>query len=184
MELILARERKQGYIETIQNQKKKRKRGRTFTEELRAEEGLGVLFFSPSKIDRAKELQAAEDEAKEHKAQSKLVKAHDRAIQKVQKNTEPRQRLEDRTARAAAKKARETLMQAQRQEQKEIKEAQKQLAKASRSLNDRPRKEIKTQKESTRSMVVFTELKPQQALSCVTSRSGHAIKRPAQFDEI
>jgi predicted transcriptional regulator len=71
-----------------------------------------------------------------------------------------------------------------RQQQKEIKEAQKQLANASRSLNDRLRKKIKTQKESTRSMAVMTELKPQKALSCVTSRSGRAIERPAQFDEI
>jgi hypothetical protein len=47
-ELSLAREREQGYLETINNQKRKKKRGRPFTEDLRAEEGLSVLFFSPS----------------------------------------------------------------------------------------------------------------------------------------
>jgi hypothetical protein len=36
------------YLETINNQKRKKKRGRPFTEDLRAEEGLSVLFFSPS----------------------------------------------------------------------------------------------------------------------------------------
>lgn len=183
-ELTLAREREQGYIKTIQNQKKKRKRGRPFTEELRAEDGLGVLFFSPSKIERAKELQAAKDEAKEREAQSKLLGAQDRATQKAEKEAEARQRREDRTARAAAKKAEKALKQAQRQRQKEIKEAQKQLAETSEALNNRPRKKLKTQKEPTRSVAVVIEPEPQQALSRVTSRSGRAIRRPAQFDEI
>jgi hypothetical protein len=44
-ELSLAREREQGYVETINNQKRKKKRSRPFTEDLRAEAGLGVLFF-------------------------------------------------------------------------------------------------------------------------------------------
>jgi hypothetical protein len=78
-ELILAREREQGYIETIESQKKKRKRGRAFTEDLRAEEGLGALFFSPSKINRAKELQAAKDEAKELESHNKLLRAQGRS---------------------------------------------------------------------------------------------------------
>jgi hypothetical protein len=43
-ELSLAREREQSYIETINNQKRKTKRNRPFTEDLRAEEGLGVVF--------------------------------------------------------------------------------------------------------------------------------------------
>lgn len=43
-ELSLVREHEQGYLETINNQKRKRKRGRPFIENLRAEEDLGVLF--------------------------------------------------------------------------------------------------------------------------------------------
>ncbi|KAK5687866.1 hypothetical protein LTR17_026697 [Elasticomyces elasticus] len=108
-ELTLAREREQGYIETINSQKKKRKRGRPFTEDLRAEEGLSVLFFSPSKINRAKELQAAKDEVKELETHNKLLRAQDRAAQRALKEVEARQRREDRTARAAARKTEEAL---------------------------------------------------------------------------
>ncbi|KAK4999479.1 hypothetical protein LTR66_001499 [Elasticomyces elasticus] len=73
-ELLLAREREQGYIETINKQKKKKKkRGRHFTEDLRAEEGLNVLFFSPSKVIRARELQTAKEATKDEEALDKLL---------------------------------------------------------------------------------------------------------------
>lgn len=49
-------------------EKKKRKRGSAFTEQLRASEGLGVLFFSPSKVVRARELAAAREFAKDDEA--------------------------------------------------------------------------------------------------------------------
>jgi hypothetical protein len=49
----------------LNNNKKKRKRGQPFTEDLRAEEGLGALFFSASKILGARELQDVKEAAKE-----------------------------------------------------------------------------------------------------------------------
>lgn len=48
--LRLAEDREKGYVETLGDEMKKRKRGRPFTEELRAEDGVGVLLFSPSKV--------------------------------------------------------------------------------------------------------------------------------------
>jgi hypothetical protein len=84
-ELSLAREREQGYIETINNQKRKKKRGRPFTEDLRAEEGLGILFFSPSKVTTARELQTAKEASKDGKALDRLLQAQDRAEKKAQK---------------------------------------------------------------------------------------------------
>ena len=113
-ELILAKEREKGLIETINNQKNKRKRGRPFTEELRAQEGLGVLFFSPSKVARAKELQLAKDEAKELETHHKQLRAQDRAAKKAQKQAEAQQKRNDRTARAAARKTEEALKKAQK----------------------------------------------------------------------
>jgi hypothetical protein len=46
----LAEERERGLLKSINSEKKKRKRGSAFTEQLRADEGLSVLFFSPSKV--------------------------------------------------------------------------------------------------------------------------------------
>ena len=153
-ELTLAREREQGYIETINSQKKKRKRGRPFTEDLRAEEGLSVLFFSPSMINRAKELQAAKDEVKELETRNKLLRAQGRAAQKALKEVEARQRREDRTARAAARKTQEALQKARKQRQKDVKEAQRQLKTESKASSSRPRKKQKTQKERKKPVVV------------------------------
>jgi len=46
-----------------------------FTEDLRAEEGLGVLFFSPLKILRARELQNVKVAVKEQEALDKVSRA-------------------------------------------------------------------------------------------------------------
>jgi hypothetical protein len=87
-ELSLAKEREQGYLETIDNQKRKKKRSRPSTEDLRAGEGLSVLFFSPSKVTRARELQTAKEATKDDEALDKLLQAQDRAEKKAQKEAE------------------------------------------------------------------------------------------------
>jgi hypothetical protein len=183
-ELILARERERGFIETIDSQQKKKKRGRPFTEDLRAEEDLGALFFSPSKINRAKALQAAKDEAKELESQNKLVRARDRATRKAEKEAEVRQRREDRAARAAAKKAEDALQKALRQQQKEAKAAQKRLETESMSSNSRSRKRRKIQKEPEKHRVDTVGPEAQVTPKHAMSRSGRIIKKRAYFDDI
>lgn len=183
-ELILAKEREKGFIETINNQKNKRKRGRPFTEELRAQEGLGVLFFSPSKVARAKELQLAKYEAKELETHHKQLKAQDRAAKKAQKQAEAQQKRNDRTTRAAARKTEEALKKAQRKQQTEAKKARKQPETESKTSDRRSRKKQKTQKEPQKPMVIMIEPEPQIDSDRLRSRSGRTIKKPAHFDEI
>jgi len=183
-ELILAKEREKGLIETINNQKNKRKRGRSFTEELRAQEGLGVLFFSPSKVARAKELQLAKDEAKELETHHKQLRAQDRAAKKAQKQAEAQHKRNGRTARAAARKTEEALKKAQMQRQTEAKKTRKQLETESKTSDRRPRKKQKTQKEAQKPMVIMIEPEPQIDSDRLRSRSGRTIKKPAHFDEI
>lgn len=48
--LKLVEEREKGYIKALNSKKKKMKRRKPFTEELRVEEGISTLFFSPSKV--------------------------------------------------------------------------------------------------------------------------------------
>ena len=62
--LQLAEHREKGYLEALSNEKKKRKRGQPITEELRAKDGVGMLFSSPSKVQEAGELQDAKEAAK------------------------------------------------------------------------------------------------------------------------
>ena len=185
-ELTLAREREQGFIETISTQQNKSKRGRPFTEDLRAEENLGALFFSPSKINRAKALQAAKDEEKEMEAQNKLLRARARAraTRKAQKELEVRQRRENRAARAAAKKAEEALQKAKRQQQREAKEIQRRLETESKASSSRSRKRRRIQKEPEEHMVVTIEPEPQDVPKRLVSRSGRIIKKRAYLDDV
>lgn len=175
---------KRGFIETIDSEQKKKKRGRPFTEDLRAEEDFGALFFSPSKINRAKALQTAKDEAKGLESQNKLVRARDKATRKAEKEVEVRQRREDRAARAAAKKAENALQKALRQQQqKEAKVAQKRLETESMSSNSRSRKRRKIQKEPEKHRADIGP-EPQVTPMRAMSRSGRIIKKRAYLDDI
>jgi hypothetical protein len=123
--LKLAEDREKSYLEALNSEKKKRKRGQPFTEELRAEEGVSGLFFSPSKVQKARELQDAKEAAKERKALDKVSRAEARASPKAQKELEAQKKREDRAIRVEAKKAEEALEKAQREQAKEARNAQK-----------------------------------------------------------
>ncbi|KAK5707290.1 hypothetical protein LTR17_020825 [Elasticomyces elasticus] len=122
--LKLAEDRERGYLEALNSEKKKRKRGQPFTEELRAEEG---------------ELQDAKEAAKEREALEKASRAEARAASKAQKELEAQQKRKDRAIRAEARKAKEALKKAQREQAKEARNAQKQLGTESKASQKRPR---------------------------------------------
>jgi hypothetical protein len=54
--LKLAEDHEKGYLKALNSKKKKRKRGQPFTEDLGVEEGVSMLFLSPSKVQKAREL--------------------------------------------------------------------------------------------------------------------------------
>jgi hypothetical protein len=99
--LSLAEEREKGFIEALNNNNnnnnnnKKRKCGQPFTEDLRAEEGLGAQFFSPSRILRARELRDVKEAIKEQEALDEVSRAEVRAAQKAQKESEAQQRRDN-----------------------------------------------------------------------------------------
>jgi hypothetical protein len=81
--LKLAEDREKDYLEALDGEKKKRKRGQPFTEELRVEEGVTVLFFSPSKVQKTRELQDAKEAAKEREALEKVSRIEVRTCSKA-----------------------------------------------------------------------------------------------------
>jgi hypothetical protein len=107
--LKLVEDRGKGYLRALNSEKKKRKRSQPFTEELRAEEGVSVLFFSLSKVIKARELQDAKGAAKEQEALGKVSRAEARASSKAQKELEVRKKREDRAARAKQRRLRRLL---------------------------------------------------------------------------
>ena len=179
--LRLAEDREKGYFEALNGEKKRRKRGQPFTEELRVDEGIGALFFSPSKIRRARELQDAKEAAKEREALEKVSRAETRAAAKVQKELEAQRKREERAARAEARKAEHALKEAQREQAREAKNARKQLQIESAARRKRHRGRPAKQKSSSTaaSTTVAEEMMPIRS----RSRRGRTIKIPARFKE-
>ena len=66
--------RLEGLEQALIDEKKKRKRGKGLFEELRGIEGQGAMFFSPSKIQQAKDLQQQKESNHKAKQQEKAAK--------------------------------------------------------------------------------------------------------------
>jgi hypothetical protein len=153
----LTEEREKGLLKSIDSEMKKRKRGSAFTEQLRAGEGLGVLFFSPSKVVRARELAAAREFAKDDEALARLLQAQDRAQLKAHRELEAQQKREDRAIKATARKTKKALDKAQRERDKLAKKGVEQLRTKSRASSKRPRGRPVKQIQSKAPVAVATE---------------------------
>ena len=101
------------YRQALFNKKKKRRRGKQLFEELRANDGGGAQFFSPTKIQEARDLQTRREEAKVNEKSAKAAKAAAKKLQSQQRKVAGElrklQRQEDQEAKkeAAKQKARE-----------------------------------------------------------------------------
>lgn len=179
----LAEEREQGLLQSIDSDKKKRKRGSAFTEQLRADEGLGVLFFSPSKVSRARELNAAQEFAKDDEALDRLLQAQYRAQLNAHRELEAQQKHEDRAMKAAARNTKKALDKAQRERDKLAKKALKQLQTKSSVSDRRPRGKPPKNKQSKEPITIATEPEVGMVPEQPRSRTGRAVKRPRFFDD-
>lgn len=142
------------------------------------------MFFSHSKVIRARELAAAHELAKDGEALDRLLQAQDRAQLKAHRELEVQQKREDRAIRAAARKTQKALDKAQRGRDKLAKRAQKQLHTESLASGRKPRGRPPKRKQPQESVAVVIEpelgIVPEQP----RSRTGRAIKRPRFFDDI
>jgi hypothetical protein len=182
--LKLAEDREKGYLKALNSEKKKRKRGQPFTEELRAEEGIGVLFFSPSKVQKARELQNVKKAAREWEALDKVSRAQAGAAPKVQKELEAQQDREDRAIRAEARKTEEALKKALREQAKAARNAQKQLGTGSKTSQKRPRGRPPKQKKPQELSATLIEPVEEMVSVQPKSRNERIIRKLAHFDEI
>jgi septal ring factor EnvC (AmiA/AmiB activator) len=143
-----------------------------------------VLFFSPSKVARARELAAAQEFAKDDEALDKLLRAQDRTQHKAYRELEAQQKREDRAIKAAARKTQKALEKAQRERDKLARKTLKQLQTESSSSVTRRRGRPPKQKQSKESVAIVTEPEVRTAPEQPKSRTGRAVKRPRFFDEI
>jgi hypothetical protein len=179
----MAEERKQGFLKSISSGEKKRKRGSVFTEQLRADEGLGVLFFSPSRVVRARELAAAQEFAKDDEALDRLLQTQDEAQLKAHRELEAQQKREDRAMKAAARKTKKALDKAQRERDKLAKKVLKQLQAKSSASGRRPRGRPPKQKQYKEPVAIVAEPEAGMVPEQPRSRTGGVVKRPRFFDD-
>lgn len=125
----LLKAQNQGFRQALYNEKKRRKRGKHLFEDLRAIDGHGATFFSPNKIQSAKDLQ--EQRMLNVEAQ-KVARAKQNEEQRAQRAAR-HQAAEQRRLDRLQQKEDKTLVAKQLAKQKEV---QKDSTKASRQLQD------------------------------------------------
>jgi hypothetical protein len=74
--------------EALKRQKGRKKRKGKVAEQLRSEGGTGTLFMSPSRVQRARDLEDSREQAKEQLQQDKQARVQERARKKIEKEAE------------------------------------------------------------------------------------------------
>jgi hypothetical protein len=160
-----------GLHKALDIEKKRRQRGKRLN--LLGEEAVGPVFFSPSKVQRAKALQQAKDEEARQKKGLQAEKKAQQAAKKQQKEQEKAERAvlrENHRREVQEKKARQAAEVQARKEQREAQRATKQLDIESR--------------EATKQLVIRKKISipvsPIKRARVVvgTSRRGRAILQP------
>lgn len=126
-EVSILRAENTGFKIALTNEKKKRKRGRTLIEEVRAEGGQGGMWWSPKKAARAIELQEARDKAKDQDKVDKTQKKKETALKTAQKRIAIEQRKVERLKAQKEREEKQANEAIKKQKVKETKEANNQL---------------------------------------------------------
>ncbi|KAK1090862.1 hypothetical protein LTR48_007461, partial [Friedmanniomyces endolithicus] len=126
-ENAILKAQKSGYVAAINNEKKRRKRGKHLFEEYRAQEGQGATFFSPAKNHTAKVLLAQKEEAKQLQAADKKHKAEAKRVASQLKRLAVEAAKVQRVQQADERKELATVAARQKQQAKEGRETNLQL---------------------------------------------------------
>ncbi len=118
-------------VETLQralyNERKKRTRGKQLIEEYRAEQGTAALIFSPTKIDRLKELQSEREERKAADKAAKQDVLQQRQMAKQSRRVAVAQRKLEREEQRQKRQLEAVVKATAKRHQKETAEANRQL---------------------------------------------------------
>ena len=124
---ILLEHKIKGYERALQNEKKKRQRAKPLFHQLATQQDGHATFFSPKKVQEARDLQKEQQDAKDREAALKANKKIQRQLQKEEKrrliDQRKAQRIQDKEAREREAAARKVAT----QQAKEAKQAKQQL---------------------------------------------------------
>ncbi|KAK3614228.1 hypothetical protein LTR56_025212 [Elasticomyces elasticus] len=127
-----------GLKEAIYNEKKRRKRGKQL-----AQEGHGATFFSPIKIQQAKDLQDQRESGKLAVAKDKQLKAQAKKVEKAAKQLSIQQAKQLRQQQAAERKEVAKAEQRRKEVDKEVGMASRQLQQTLLASAMKPKKRSK-----------------------------------------
>jgi hypothetical protein len=175
-EATLERLGRQGAIEALRHEKKKRERGRKLMEQFRAEEGSGAILFSPNKVRAALELREQREREQMQEKVDKDTRAQERAMAKIQKQQEVQRRRAERATARTARNVAEALKKAQRTAEREARRAKKQAESMSKALR-KGRRRMPSKKEAPpKPAAIQNTPKAQGAPIQRRSRSGRTIR--------
>jgi hypothetical protein len=123
---ILTRENK-NLTYTVKHEKKRRKRGKALIPQFRALEGEGAIFFSPTKIQQARQLEAQREAKKEAEQAAKQVAKEEQQQIKIAKQEEAIQKKQHREEQRVKKQADQAIAKAQKEQSKHTQKANQQL---------------------------------------------------------
>jgi len=180
-DLTLLKNREQWLSNALNYEQTRRKRSKRVLEELRSEEGAGMLFISPSKIQRARGIadgrEAAKAAQKAHKAEQLLARARKKTLKEAEaewKRTEKAAAKARRDEEAAVKKAAD-------QRARKTKKALKQLEIEQKGLNSHCRMPQKQQRLNKSRDEATTSKKPRKVSPHATTIRGRLVRRPARL---
>ena len=180
---ILIKAELEGLKQAISLLKKKQVRSKNIFDKILEEDGTRAIYFSPSKIRRARELEKERLDELEAEEQGKVNKANQRKLVKEEKEAkEERRRVERKKAqeiRAAVAAQKRAEIDA-RKLRREEKRRQSEIAKA---ISKNPKK--KASQSQIRKMVVVdvdSSEEPESSKSA-TTRAGRKTRPRRHFDE-
>lgn len=179
--LTLSRLRNKQLDAAFRQEKKKRKRQKKVVEELRSSEGSGTLIMSPTKIQRARDIEMSREQDKEQLRRDRELRAQERAKEKARKQEEAQRRREGRAVASAARKTAAAEKKASRAKEKADKMASKQLETQPSVSIRRPRGRPK--KQTAPKIVTASPVGPvvgERTKQPVT-RSGRETRLPARY---
>ena len=173
-----------GLREAFLNEKKRRQRGKALLLQPPEQYAGGAVFYSPSKVQRARELQQQkelnEEQSQHQKDEAKQQRAEQKQLKLQEADLKRQSKLQAKEARAAL----ELEKQQQRQEEKEAKSIEKQL-KLDVQLSQLGKRQGLKAKGKAKAKVggvvdTIAREEPSEAVS-VSTRSGRKINLPKKF---
>lgn len=165
----------------FRHEKKRRKRQKKVVEALRASEGSGALILSPTRVQKARDIQEGRAREKEQLSRERELKAHERVREKARKEEEVRERRAERARASAARKKATEEKRAAETRMKGAQDASRQRETKLRCLSGKSRGRPKKQLDAQRSEGTRIEAVVGAPVKQRVKRSGRSSRRPARF---